>query len=287
MKDEVPTEDRVLVSITVIKVDPATMQMTARLLFRPLGDIAQATATPKVNLRFFINSAPGQQVFEFPKGDAIRSIEVTLPIEGDLNRYPFDHYETNIWLFMDTPDRSRKAQASEAPAEVSPDIPGPEDFAQTGVVSPNKRPVPLSISLLASTPGMKYAGEIIRSNESSATHVHLNLRRPDNLVNVSITVMCLMMGIALSVAAMVLKAIFSRQRTLDVLPLSLSIGLIFGLPALRNMQPGVPPVGVLGDYFSFIWAELFVAAAAIIMAVIWVFGVEQKPETPPRAPGAA
>jgi hypothetical protein len=208
---------------------------------------------------------------------------VTLPIEGDLNRYPFDHYETNIWLFMDTPDRSRKAQASEAPAEVSPHIPSPEDFAQTGVVSPNKRPVPLSISLLASTPGMKYAGEIIRSNESSATHVHLNLRRPDNLVNVSITVMCLMMGIALSVAAMVLKAIFSRQRALDVLPLSLSIGLIFGLPALRNMQPGVPPVGVLGDYFSFIWAELFVAAAAIIMAVIWVFGVQQKPDAPPHS----
>jgi hypothetical protein len=54
---------------------------------------------------------------------------------------------------------------------------------------------------------------------------------------------------------------------LTYLPLSLAISLIFGLPALRNIQPYVPPVGALGDYLSFIWAELFVATAAII--TIW------------------
>jgi hypothetical protein len=68
---------------------------------------------------------------------------------------------------------------------------------------------------------------------------------------------------------MVINRIMSRD-TSDLLPLSLSISLIFGLPALRSIQPGVPTVGVLGDYFSFIWAELFVAASAIIMIVTWL-----------------
>lgn len=125
--------------------------------------------------------------------------------------------------------------------------------------------------------------EVVRSSESNAIHVHLNLRRPGNLVNVSITVMCLMMAIALGVVAMVLKAIVTRREQLEIVPLSLSVGLIFGLPALRNIQPGVPPVGVLGDYFSFIWAELFVAAAAIIMALTWVFGTEQEPASKPSS----
>jgi len=39
---------------------------------------------------------------------------------------------------------------------------------------------------------------------------------------------------------------------------SLSISLIFGLPALRNTQPGVPPLGVISDYVSFIRAESIV-----------------------------
>jgi len=145
-------------------------------------------------------------------------------------------------------------------------------------VTLDNRPVPVSISVSASTPGMKYSGEVIRSNDIAATRIHLRLKRPYNLVNVSITVMFLMMAIAVSVVATVLKAIVSRGDKLDVLPLSLSIGLIFGLPALRNIQPGVPPVGVLGDYFSFLWAEVFVAAAAIITALVWVFSPERKPD---------
>lgn len=90
--------------------------------------------------------------------------------------------------------------------------------------------------------------------------------------------MVLIMGIALTVVTMALRAIVSRGEKLDVLPLSLSIGLIFGLPALRNIQPGIPPVGILGDYFSFLWAEVFVAAAGIIMAWTWVIRAGQKPD---------
>jgi hypothetical protein len=129
-------------------------------------------------------------------------------------------------------------------------------------------PVPLSVSVLASTPGMKYAGQVIRSKDFGPTHIRLNLKRPRNLINVSIMVIFLMMGLALSVLAMVIISTTSSEE-FEVLPLGFCISLIFGLPALRNMQPNVPPVGVLGDYFSFIWAEAFVAAAAVITALTW------------------
>lgn len=50
---------------------------------------------------------------------------------------------------------------------------------------------------------------------------------------------------------MSLLAMAIRARTaekMDLLPLSVSITLIFGLPALRNIQPGVLPVGAIVDF---------------------------------------
>jgi len=58
------------------------------------------------------------------------------------------------------------------------------------------------------------------------------------------------------------------------LPLSLCVTLLFGLPALRNAQPAVPPLGVLGDYVSFVWAELLVAVSAVIF--IWTWLLRQR-----------
>jgi len=283
LTDESAMSDRVLVSIVVVAADPTTRQLTARLRFQPIGNIAEDAATPKVDLRFLVNNSLGQRIFEFRKGEAMGRIQVTLPMVGDINRYPFDHYETNLWLLMDTPERSKLSNlpalppatppASATPPE--PAIPSAssdhEKIPPAEIATLDNRRVPISVSLAASTPGLKYTGEIIRGKDISATLVHLNLERPYNVVNVSIIVMCLMMGIALSVVAMVLRAIVTAGEKLDILPLSLSIGLIFGLPALRAIQPGVPQVGVLGDYFSFVWAEIFVAAAAIIMALTWVF----------------
>jgi hypothetical protein len=68
---------------------------------------------------------------------------------------------------------------------------------------------------------------------------------------------------------MVLRANASPGEV-NLLPLSLSVSLIFGLPALRNIQPGVPPVGGFSDFLSFIWAEMMVSISAIALAWTWI-----------------
>jgi hypothetical protein len=87
--------------------------------------------------------------------------------------------------------------------------------------------------------------------------------------------MILMGGLAISLLAMVSQAISGPK--LDLVPLSICISLIFGLPALRNVQPGVPPVGAFGDYVSFIWAELVVGVSAILIIWTWVLHSREKP----------
>ena len=87
--------------------------------------------------------------------------------------------------------------------------------------------------------------------------------------------MLLMMALAISVLFMAARAI-GADRQLDLQPLFLSVTLIFGLPALRNAQPGVPPLGAISDYMSFIWAENIVAFSAIV--IMWTWLVRSRPK---------
>jgi hypothetical protein len=274
LTDEVGVPDHLRIEIVVTNVDIAKGQLMVRMRMRPSGRIGTEFRTPSVRLKLYVNNSPGQQEFEFPVGQGMTRTEATVPLEGDPNRYPFDRFESNIWLFVDSPSLSQAPQEPQsshdnAPADSKELAAAEEELALDKDSLQKNLAVPLTISLSASTPGVKYTGEIIRSKDYAPTRIRLNLVRPFNVINTSVLVMVLMMGLALAVLAMVINRITSPD-TSDLLPLSLSISLIFGLPALRNIQPGVPSVGVLGDYFSFIWAELFVAASAIIMMWTWL-----------------
>ena len=275
LTDEVAVADHVLVSITVTSIDPEKGVLSARLRLRPFGNLADEGGTPRLKLKLFLNNSPGQQVFEFPEGEGIIRIEASFPLEGDQNRYPFDRYETNMWFLVDSPKESKVAQLSQIqPDELAQDA-TQEELAIGKDLLKNNKSVPLSIAVSASTRGIKYTGGVIRTNASKGTRVHLSLVRPYNVINTSVTVMCLMMGLALSVLAVAISGILFREK-FDLLPLTLSISLIFGLPALRYIQPGVPSVGVLGDYLSFIWAELIVAGSAIITIWTWLVRSHQE-----------
>jgi hypothetical protein len=137
--------------------------------------------------------------------------------------------------------------------------------------------VPLTITLSASTPGMKFEGDVSRKSSLAVTGIELKTRRSDNVIAVSILLMILMIGLAVSLLSIVITALTTGART-GFMPLTISISLIFGLPALRNVQPGVPPVGALGDYVAFIWAEICVGVCAIMIAWMWILRSRKDPQ---------
>src|SRR5271154_7461630 len=120
LTDEVPVADHLRVEITITGVDLVKGQLMARLRMRPSGKIGSDFRTPSVRLKLYVNNSPGQQEFDFPVGQGMTRIEATVPLEGDLNRYPFDHYETNIWLLMDTPEKSRPPRVPVLPPAPPP-----------------------------------------------------------------------------------------------------------------------------------------------------------------------
>ena len=281
LRDDTDAADHVVISALVTGVNPTTQELTAQIILQPQGALARDEVTPAVDLKLLINNVREQQQFDFPKGKRINRIEAVFPLNGELNKYPFDHYTTTLWFLITTPTRKTQSQTTPKGAGLVPqgaeDQPLQADQLAVGTTTLlQSTPVPLTITLSASTPGIKFTGSVARGDSRKVTGIELKLRRADNVIAVSIVLMTLMSGLAVSLLAMVFKATTSGPKV-DLVPLSFSISLIFGLPALRNVQPGVPPVGAFGDYVSFIWAEIIVGLSAMILIWNWLLHFHEDP----------
>jgi len=278
LRDETPAQSRIAVSVLVTNVNPADQELTAQLGFRLTGDIARDEVTPANDLELLINNVRGQQEFDFPQGKRMNRIEAVFPLNGNFNNYPFDRYETTLWLLITIPPTFNKAQVSKAP-ENQPQVDLHEQQLAVGAVTLQRStPIPLSLVVSAAIPGIKFQGSVTRNENTQVTGIALNLRRADSLISLSVLINLMMTGLALSVFAMVLQVTTAKGQ-FDLVPLSMSLSLIFGLPALRNVQPGVPPVGAFSDYIIFIWAELIVAVSAVVTVWQWVLRARPNSES--------
>lgn len=275
---ETPMEgDAVGVSFRIVSVDLAHSEVTTRMSFRVSGDIAKDPVTPLVDLTLFLNAIRGPQEITFPRGRRINPIEAVFPLDGNANHYPFDKYGSSLWVMVTRKVRTARHSQSPLPEPTSNAAP-PDDTADGLLVgaSQDSEPVQIRSSLLASIPGMKFEGTTTSRVDLGMEGFNLIARRPDNVIVVSVLIMVLMMSLALSILLMSFRALILEER-MELLPLALCISLLFGLPALRNAQPAVPPLGVLGDYLSFIWAEMIVAVSAVML--IWTWLIRQRRST--------
>jgi len=274
LRDETSAADHVLVSMVVTGVNPFTQELTAQLGFRLAGSIAKDDVTPAVDLKLLVNNGSGKQEFDFPKGKRMERISAVFPLDGDLNRYPFDRDVTTVRLLMTTPTRRVERQAPKGPPSTPAITEQIDVLAVSTSTLQNNTPVALSVSVVARVTGIRFKGYVTRSTEQEPMGIVLNINRANIVIVISLIVMSMMAALSFSLLVMVLKA--TTERKVDLLPLSLSISLIFGLPALRSIQPGVPPVGALVDYIAFLWAELIVAASAVI--IVWTWLVRSRHE---------
>jgi hypothetical protein len=271
LQEQVQDRDQVNVSVQIVEANPTASEITARLSFHLSGRIAKDAVTPAADLRVLLNSARGPQYFDFPKGRRINPIVAVFSLDGNVNRYPIDRHRADLWIIMTTPSQAPQSSRGPSVTAKEPNLPaGIMGQLELGTAEvQNSEQVPLSVDLSASIPGLKFSGAFDETQAGEIDHIELVVRRTNSVIVLSFLSMLLMMTLALGVLLMAVRAT-ARDRELDLLPLSLSITLIFGLPALRNAQPGVPPLGAISDYISFIWAENIVAVSAIVIMWTWL-----------------
>lgn len=107
--------------------------------------------------------------------------------------------------------------------------------------------------------------------DNSATYVHLlvDLRRTLPIKLFTVFVSILMLLVSLGFMNMVRKLLRSSSAP-DINELAFGAALLFAFPAIRSIEPFVPPMGVLSDFFGFFWAESIVAISLIIHLYCWM-----------------
>ena len=268
--------DYLQVDVDVVYVDLLRSEITTRISFRLAGQLAQDDLTPANDLQLVLNSSKGQQQFDFPKGQRINPIEVVFPLKGDLNFYPFDHHKGVLWLFVTFP--ATKQAVLQPISEPRVNI-VPEDVANTpglpvSTSSLEQRiQVDTRTTFTATIPGLTFRNsQSVQSAEAlkGLTGIAVNLTRSTNVVFISVIAMSMMAALAVGLVIMVFQ-IVSGSRHMATFHIPMAVSLIFGLPALRNIQPGVPPQGTFADTIAFTWAEIAAAGSAIALIAHWLF----------------
>ena len=291
--------DHLIMDVSVARVDLLRSELTTRISFRLAGQLSQDEVTPATDLQLTLNTVHGQQEFDFPKGERINAIEAVFPLKGEVNFYPFDHHTGVLWLFVTIPE---KAKSGSKPNIVQKGPAKPHDLS-----SPEEQPdnvpdelaespgLPVGTSALeqrvkadtrtifaASIPGLTFRdSKALQSAQSlkGLTGIEVDLKRSWNVIFISVTSMLMMAALAVGLVAMVIRVVNSGRR-MAAFQLPMAVSLIFGLPALRNIQPGIPPIGTFGDSVAFTWAEVAAAGSAIALVIHWLLNSTSSSTTP-------
>jgi len=268
--------DYLQMDANVVRVDLLRSEITTRITFRLAGSLAQDSLRPATDLQLVINTINGRQQFDFWKGQRINPIEAVFPLEGNVNFYPFDHHKGVLWFFVTVPERQLVASKLplEDPENVVPkELENSPDLPVSPRVLRQRDQIDTRTIFSASIPGLTFKGsQNIPSAEAlkGLTGIELHLARSRSVIAISIATMLLMAALSMGVLVMTLKVV-RRSWTLDAFFLPTVVSLIFGLPALRSIQPNIPPPGTFGDALVFTWAEIVASGSAVALMVTWLF----------------
>ena len=159
--------------------------------------------------------------------------------------YPFDHHQTRLKVFVkrqvmgDTP----KLKFEKVPFTVDSTLAGFTGYDITLIPRENNSPTQLDVDI-----------DIQRTTPTKVFCVFLAV---------------MMLVVAIGYSWMALKVHKSRTHP-DINEMVFGGALLFSFPAIRNIQPFAPPMGVLTDYCGFFLAESIVALTLIIELYFWI-----------------
>lgn len=241
-------------NVTLVDVAPSLGEVRARIVLQ-LADGLSDEGRPVTDLLLRANDVRGVGTIEFPAGEPLRPVEVTLALtQGSVSRYPFDRYSLLLSLALGT----------ESSGEVTP--------------------VPFSYDLFSNVDqfGIAVDADTAPLEPSALSFVELRVSRAMTTTLYSVWMMTLMWGLSIA-GVLVVWAATIWDVELPVWSFAYLVGVLFALPQLRESLPGRPPSGTLLDFVAFYWSIAIVGVTLIAVLAIWV----QRARPDPRAPESA
>lgn len=183
-------------------------------------------------LEVIVSTSRGRVAQRFENGASCPTFEASVPVWGYATDYPFDVYRGQFQLECRALPEGR--------------------LLRTG------------FEMASYLPTMDATGA------ADATGLTFELRR-DRLVKAfSIFINGMMWLIGLAILG-ITTAVAFFGRKVEVNKFGFMAGMLFAFPVVRNLQPGVPPLGIGLDYFATFWAQGIAGLGIFVCACIWIF----------------
>jgi hypothetical protein len=268
--------------VKLVAVDPIKGDVTARVEFIPHGNLTvDEGGTVTKDLKLFVNSATGKQEHVFEKGKRMNPVDVTLSLyDGLVTDYPFDEHKAYLQIYLENAAKEKKEAPKPQPTpQATPQPEGEEGHedqeAKPAQAAKTEEPkeedglIPMGVDFYGSIHGLKIQAEKSQDSDDSYVEIDMTFSRATTVKFFSIFVMIIMWGVTIIVLLMTFS-IAMRGRKIEVGLFSLLATLIFSFVALRNAQPGSPPIGCYSDYLSFFWAEILIALSLLTIISVWL-----------------
>jgi hypothetical protein len=233
--------NRIEVAVSLLGVDPIKGEINLRFAPNPEGTYAKDNRLAK-ELKFFTGIESGKSEVTLEKNRIPDAVTGSLSINGRVSDYPFDVHSSDFYLFFTNP----KDETEE---------------------------IPIVVNFYGAISGYNIDVDYVPKAEfeSSDTYIGLRVAVSRSVITKSFSVflMIAMWLIGLVVFTMTMVVVW-QPRPIEFGMFTLIAGMLFALPAVRGLQPSVPPLGGLTDFLSFFWAESLVAVSMPILFFTWL-----------------
>jgi hypothetical protein len=226
--------DGVRVTANVVDVAPADKVVRLRLAFQPVGELSKDGNLLSRPIEVVVVGGADVIHDEYKAGEIILPADVRMPLRsGRIAMYPLDRYDSYLRLEVRNADGS---------------------------------PIPTSLSVDASTPGyiVGLTSESV-SADGAARDLTLRVSRAPTTLFFAIFTSALMLTLTTTVVLTVFWLLRGGASESVRFMIPLILVLLFAFPAMRSFVPGVPPLGVLVDFFAFFWCEIILGMAVVVV----------------------
>ena len=239
-------ENRIDVSGRIVTADPIKGDVVVRLEFTPHGSFASGDGGMlSRDLDLYVSSATGKNVHEFKKGKRMSPVEAVVEIyEGEPMDYPFDSHSAELSFFFE-PSAGKSGEPAAAEA------------------------IPMAVEMHGAVAGLRLDTEYAKENTPDHAVIDVSIQRATTAVFFSVFIMIAMWALVIGVISLVYR-VFAGHRKIEISMFSFLGALLFAFPALRNSQPGTPPIGTMSDFLAFFWAEVIIALSLLAVVLRWI-----------------
>ncbi|KAJ2772116.1 hypothetical protein IWQ56_001521 [Coemansia nantahalensis] len=231
------TQDAALASFNLhfSNIDPLAQTAKARLTLDQTSSTYQEISDGAYTLLFNGNQKK------------INSSELTyewtyaINIAGDTGKYPFDTYEDEGIYFVFAPEQTLK----------------------NGISS--------ELYVTGSHTGWNFETSAVF--KEGIYIVALSANRQSSTKGFSLFVVVLSWVLSLCQFFIAAQSLI-RNRPVIPPMLAVPATMLFALPSLRNIQPGIPPIGIVLDFAGFYWNMALVALSLITLCLMFIFQLE-------------